>query len=126
MTEYLSAEHLLVIARRVLGAQPVVRDYGLLEAACARPQTRIFGSDAYADDWAKAAALGHSVISGHPLLDGNERLGWVGMRVFLELNGHEPFRAAVDDAENFVLAIASGELDDISEIAKRLRALADH
>jgi death on curing protein len=34
-----------------------VRDYGLLEAAVARPQAAVFGQDAYPDLDAKAAAL---------------------------------------------------------------------
>lgn len=123
MTDYLTVEDLLIVTRHATGAQPLVRDYGLLASAVARPATYVFGVDAYPDLWAKAAALGHSLISNHPLLDGNKRLGWVAMRVFLELNGVPPLRADVDEAERFVLGIASGELDDIGEIAKRLRGL---
>lgn len=123
MTEYLNSEDLLVIAANATGAQPLVRDYGLLESAAARPQTRVFDTEAYSDLWTKAAALGHSLISNHPLVDGNKRLGWVAMRVFLELNDVPPLRADVDDAERFVLEIAAGELDEVKEIARRLRAL---
>jgi death-on-curing protein len=124
VTDYLTAEDLLVVAANAIGAQPLVRDYGLLESAAARPATNLFGSDAYPDVWTKAAALGHSLIRNHPLLDGNKRLGWVAMRTFLELNGVPPMRTDVDDAERFVLDIAAGALDDVTEIAKRLRALA--
>lgn len=125
MTEYLTTDDLLVIATNALGSQPLVRDYGLLEAAAARPRTRVSDADAYPDIWVKAAALGHSLIRHHPLLDGNKRLGWVAMRVFLELNDVAACRANVDDAERFVLGIASGELDEVAEIAKQLRALAE-
>nr|WP_174257969.1 Fic family protein [Phytoactinopolyspora alkaliphila] len=107
------------------GTQPLVRDHGLLESAAARPQASVFGSDAYPDLWVKAAALGHSLIRNHPLLDGNKRLGWVAMRTFLELNDVPPLRADVDRAEQFVLDIASGELDEVTEIARQLRALAE-
>jgi death on curing protein len=123
VTDYLTTEDLLLITANAVGAQPLVRDYGLLESAAARPGTNLFGTDAYPDVWTKAAALGHSLISNHPLLDGNKRLGWVAMRTFLELNGVPPRRADVDEAERFVLDIASGALDDITAIAKRLRAL---
>jgi death on curing protein len=123
-TEHLSIEDLLRIAAKAIGSQPLVRDYGLLEAAAARPQTTVFGADAYTDVWSKAAALGHSLIRNHALLDGNKRLGWVAMRVFLELNGEPPLRPDVDAAEQFVLDIAAGVLDDVAEIVKRLRALA--
>lgn len=124
MTEYLCTEDLLRIAARTIGSQPLVRDYGLLASAAVRPQTTVFGADAYPDLWTKAAALAHSLIRNHPLLDGNKRLGWVAMRVFLELNGEAPLRPDVDAAELFVLAIAAGTLDDVTGIVKRLRALA--
>jgi hypothetical protein len=41
---------------RVQPGKPKIRDIGLLEAALARPQATAFGSDAYADLDAKAAA----------------------------------------------------------------------
>lgn len=123
MTEFLTAEDLLVIAVNATGAQPLVRDYGLLESAASRPQASVLGADAYPDNWTKAAALGHSVIRNHPLLDGNKRLAWVAMRTFLELNDAPPLRADVDEAERLVIDIASGELDEVTEIAKRLRPL---
>ena len=123
MTEFLTAEELLIITGNATGAPPQVRDFGLLEAAAARPRATVFGEDAYPDLWLKAAALGHSLIGNHPLLDGNKRLGWVAMRVFLELNGEEPLRVDVDEAEAFVLAVADGSLNEVAEIAARLRGL---
>jgi death on curing protein len=125
VVSYLTTEDLLVITENATSGQPLVRDFGLLESAAARPQTSVFGAEAYPDVWSKAAALGHSLIRNHPLIDGNKRLGWVAMRTFLELNGVPPFRADVDTAERFVLDVAAGELDDVNEIAKRLRALVD-
>lgn len=125
MTDYLTTEDLLQVATNAIGGQPLVRDYGLLESAAARPQTNLFGADAYPDLWTKAAALGHSLTRNHPLLDGNKRLGWVAMRTFLELNGVPPVRADVDRAERFVLDIAAGELDEVTGIAKQLRELAE-
>lgn len=125
MTDYLTTEDLLQVATNAIGGQPLVRDYGLLESAAARPQTNLFGADAYPDLWTKAAALGHSLIRNHPLLDGNKRLGWVAMRTFLELNGVPPVRADVDRAERFVLDIAAGELDEVTGVAKPLRELAE-
>lgn len=124
MIDYLTVEDLLLIASNALGAPPSVRDHGLLESAAARPQTTVFGADAYPDIWTKAAALGHSLIRNHPLLDGNKRLGWVAMRTFLELNDVPPMRAEVDEAERFVLDVAAGKLDEVTEIAERLLALS--
>ena len=124
MTEYLTTEDLLMVAATAIGSRPLVRDYGLLESAAARPRTTVFGEEAYPDVWTKAAALGHSIIRNHPLVDGNKRLDWVAMRVFLELNGEAPLRPDVDQAEGFVLDVASGRVDDVHEIVKRLRELA--
>jgi len=39
---------------------------------------------------AKAAALLHSLVRNHALVDGNERLGWLADRGFLDLNGSPP------------------------------------
>ena len=49
MTEYLELDDLLEIARRAVGDDVVVRDYGLLESALARPRASVFGEDAYSD-----------------------------------------------------------------------------
>lgn len=122
MTEFLTVDDLLLIALRATGAPPLVRDYGLLESAAARPQATVGGADAYPDIWVQAAALGHSLTRNHALVDGNKRLAWVAMRTFLELNEVPPLRAPVDDAESLVLAVASGDLDDVTEIARRLRS----
>ena len=65
---------LLHVAERTLGADYAVRDYGLLEAAPARPQATAFGKDAYLDLDAKAAAPLHSVARDHALVDGDKRL----------------------------------------------------
>jgi hypothetical protein len=58
---YLTLPELLHVAGRVLGPEVAVRDYGLLEAALARPRATAFGKDAYSSLDAKAAALLHSL-----------------------------------------------------------------
>ena len=96
---------------------------GLLSSAAARPQTTVFGADAYPDIWTKAAALLQSVVKNHPLIDGNKRLGWVSTAVFLELNGVATQHATNDDVYEFVVGIAAGA-GTIGEIAEGLRGLA--
>lgn len=44
---FLTLPDLLYVAERTLGPGVDVRDYGLLEAAPARPQATAFGKDAY-------------------------------------------------------------------------------
>ena len=118
--EYLTPEDLVHLAALVLGAPPPVRDMGLLGAAAARPQTTVFGDDAYPDVWAKAAALLQSIVKNHPLVDGNKRLGWLATAVFLELNGVEPVRATNDAVYDLVMCVAAGH-DPVDRIAPALR-----
>jgi death-on-curing protein len=117
--DYLTVEDLLEIAHGVL-TEVVVRDPGLLAAAAGRPQSSIFGHDAYPSMAEKAAALMHSLARNHALLDGNKRLAWAATRVFCLLNGTD-LRYNVDDAEALVLAIAAGE-HDIHTLAESIAA----
>jgi death-on-curing protein len=120
--EYLSVTDLLEVAVGVVGGVPV-RDRGLLASAAGRPQTSVFGQDAYPTFAEKAAALMHSLARNHALMDGNKRLAWAATRVFCLLNGRD-IRFGVAEAETLVLAAARGELDvpDIAaSIDKHLR-----
>lgn len=119
MTRYLTLEQSLVVARAAVGGPALVRDLGLLDAALARPRTSAFGQDAYPDLLTKAAALLHSLVTNHPLVDGNKRLGWLATYVFCAKNGTE---LDPDDgaAYDLVMAVASGSLDDLGAIAKML------
>ena len=118
---YLDVEDLLYIAERATGASVELRDVGLLEAAAARPQASAFGSEAYATIHEKAAALLHSVVRNHALVDGNKRLGLAAVIAFYGLNGWR-LTMTNDDAYDFVISIASGALDDVALIAQRLES----
>jgi death-on-curing protein len=120
--EYLTPEDLVHLAVLLLGDPPPVRDIGLLGAAAARPQTTVFGEDAYPDVWTKAASLLQSLVKNHPLVDGNKRLGWLATAVFLELNGVEAVRASNDDVYELVMRVASGH-ESVVEIANSLRGV---
>jgi len=120
VTEHLDLDDLLVAGEVILGEPPQVRDIGILAAAVARTRASVYGEDAYPDLDAKAAALLHSIVTGHALVDGNKRLGWVSVRLFYRLNGSN-LRVHIDDAEALVIAIADGSLRDVQKIADRLR-----
>ena len=117
--EYLDLEDLLGLVR-ALETGPV-RDVGLLDSAAARPRSVAFGEDAYATIPLKAAALLHSLVGNHTLVDGNKRLGWLATVVFLDLNGHAP---DLDDDAAFALVmdVAAGAVD-VEDIAARLRVI---
>ncbi len=88
-----------------------LRDEGLLESAVYRPQASFGGQDLYPDLFSKAAALGHSIISNHPFVDGNKRVGFEAMRLLLRLNGVD-IHASPDAKFAFVLDIAKGQLTE--------------
>jgi death-on-curing protein len=62
-------------------------DYGLPEAALARPRATAFGKNAYPGLDAKAAALLHSIARNHALIDGNTPLALAAFLAFYGLNG---------------------------------------
>ena len=97
-----------------------VRDVGLLQSSLARPQSSLFGADAYPTLELKAAALMHSVATSHPLIDGNKRSAWALMITFLLLNGFEVV-AETNDAFEFVLSVATGSLE-LDEMASWIEA----
>jgi death-on-curing protein len=115
---HLDLEDLLHVATRTLGDFEV-RDMGLLESAAARPRATAFGEDAYPSIHDKAAALLHSIARNHPLIDGNKRLSLAATIAFYGLNGMR-LTLSNDEAYELVMAIASGELDDVEPIAGRL------
>jgi death-on-curing protein len=117
---YLTLPELLHIAERVLGRGYSVRDYGLLEAALARPQATVFGKDAYPDLDAKAAALLHSVARNHALIDGNKRLALASLIAFYGLNGRR-LTLTNEEAYDLVMSVATGELDTVDAIAAALQ-----
>ncbi|MBF6604370.1 MAG: type II toxin-antitoxin system death-on-curing family toxin [Chloroflexi bacterium] len=119
MTEYLELDDLLASADAAVGGRADVRDIGLLQSAVARPQATAFGEEAYRTLDEKAAALLQSIVAGHPLVDGNKRLGWIALRLFCRLNDAD-VRPASDGAFELVVSVASGERRDVPQIAEIL------
>ena len=115
---FLEVEDLLHIAERILPSVQV-RDLGLLEAAVTRPHASAFGEDAYPSVHQKAAALLHSLVRNHALVDGNKRLGFAALIAFYGMNGLRlTFRN--DEAYEWVIAVAAGDLDDVALIAEQV------
>ena len=112
--DYLFIEDLVEIATALI-PNLKIRDLGLLESAAARPQTTVFGDDAYVTFPEKAAALMHSIARNHALIDGNKRLAWSATRVFCRINDFD-LKMKIDDAEKLILDTSHG-LIDIPEIA---------
>lgn len=92
------------------GGSPGLRDEGLLESALMRPRNR-WAYDSSADLAALAAAYGYGLATNHPYVDGNKRVAFLAMYVFLDLNG---WSLEADEAEVVVMmrAVAAGELEE--------------
>lgn len=82
----------------------------------------MFGEEAYPDVIDKAAALLQSLAINHPLFDGNKRMAWLSCVSFLAMNGVD-LRPDIDAAERLVIAVATGETDEVKVIAQGLREL---
>jgi death on curing protein len=87
VTEYLTLDEALHIHAeliRAFGGADGVRDMGLLESALLRPQTGYYG-----DLIEEAAALWESLAMNHAFVDGNKRVAYAAMELFLGLNAVE-------------------------------------
>jgi death on curing protein len=104
----LEAMHLDQVRKH--GGEFGIRDEGLLESALARPRQR-WSFEQDSDLGTLAAALGFGLIRNHPFVDGNKRVGFVGMNVFLILNGWE-LEAPEAEVVDIIVGTASGALDE--------------
>ena len=91
------------------GGSQGVRDIDLLKSAIGRPFQTFDKKDLYGSPIEKSAAIIESVVSNHPFIDGNKRLGYVLMRLFLMEQGMD-IRASQKGKYEFFIAIASGNL----------------
>jgi death-on-curing protein len=87
-----------------------LRDRGLLESALDRPRNR-FHYEPTSDLCELAAAYGFGIAKNHPFVDGNKRVAFQAMYLFLGMNGLR-VDAAEEDVVSIVLALASGNLEE--------------
>lgn len=117
---YFNVEDLLQIAQRALGGPATVREWGLLGASAARPQTLAFGFEPYPTVPEKAGALLVSIALNHALLDGNKRLALAAALAFCTVNtGVRPVLGN-DEAYDLVIAVCEHRAD-VPQVAEALR-----
>ncbi len=104
--EILFLHHMLI---KKTGGAPGIRDLGLLQSAAARPSAGFARTEAYPSSIDKAAVLAHSIISNHPLIDGNKRTGIAAAGLFLRKNDLF-LKTTQDEMIQFTLKIARGEI----------------
>ena len=95
---------------RLHGGLPGIRDDNALESALARPQNRRL-YDSTSDLAAVAAAYGYGLVTSHPFTDGNKRVGFLAMYVFLGLNGLE-IEADEIEVVDLMVAVADGRYSE--------------
>ena len=91
------------------GGRPGIRDITLLKSALAVPSATFGGGFLHARLHEMAAAYLFHLVRNHPFVDGNKRVGLMGMLVFLGLNSlrlHADPRTLTD----LVVGVAEGRI----------------
>ena len=101
------------------GGLPGIRDENALESALARPRNR-WHYGATTDVATLAAAYGWGLANNHPYRDGNKRIAFLTMAIFVELNGHG-LEAREEEVVQVMLAVADRRCTE-RELAEWIRA----
>jgi death-on-curing protein len=123
--EFLEIEHILALHTEQIdefGGSHGVRDHGLLKSALAQPQATFGGVYLHDTLFDMAAAYLYHLVSNHPFIDGNKRIGLQATLVFLDLNG-ERISRSTSDLYELTLSVAQSQVDKPA-ISARLRQLA--
>ena len=87
-----------------------MRDQGLLDFVLARvPHRRRYDPDA--DILSRAASYGFGLANNHPFIDGNKRVAFMAMYIFLGLNGYQLI-ATEPEVVTLMPYVAVGALDE--------------
>jgi death-on-curing protein len=113
---YITLAEALVVAEAVTGLdlKTLARSprIDLLDSALHAPQASFGGQEFHPEFIDKAAVLAVRIARNHPLLDGNKRLAWTCLVMFVMLNGHR-LKVPADDAVSTMLAVTAGEVDEV-------------
>ncbi len=118
MTRYLSLAEYFWLAEQVTGVEASVLTKAsrvdLADSALHAPAAGFGEEDFYPDIIDKAAVLMCRLAWNHPLPDGNKRAAWAALILFLDLNDRvwDPDPPDVDEAEEAMLAVAAGDVDE--------------
>lgn len=100
------------------GGASGLRDEGLLDSALARPlNLALYGEPDVAD---LAAAYSVGLTKNHPFVDGNKRVAFLALGLFLALNGYR-LRTTQVDATLTMFSAAAGEISE-QALARWIRA----
>lgn len=96
---------------RRFGGAPGLRDEGMLRSGLERPINKWRYEQASLDELAAAYAFG--LAKNHAFVDGNKRIAFMAMMVFLHKNG-VVFSPDPAEATAIILSLAAGEVSEPS------------
>jgi death-on-curing protein len=94
---------------RRYGGEAGIRDRNLLASALAQPKMTAGKKFLHKTLFDKAAAYGLHVCRNHPFIDGNKRVAFVLMVIFLDHNGWD-LQPTEEEAYETMMELASGNL----------------
>jgi len=118
--EFLTVEQVLMLHQRQLerfGGGAGLRDQGLLESAVAQPQASFGGELAHDGLFAMAAAYLFHIVSNHPFVDGNKRVGLLAAMTFLHINGIRILHGS-EALYALTIGVAEGRIDKAAVTAE--------
>ena len=92
------------------GGSSGVRDEGLFESAMARPQNLLYYNK-NADISELATSYCYGLAKNHPFIDGNKRVAFLSIGLFLGINGY-CLEVSPVDAIQAILGLASNEISE--------------
>jgi death-on-curing protein len=122
VTEYVTTADALFFHKQLIeryGGGAGVRDVGALESALHRPQTGYYDSIVH-----EAAALLESLIQNHPFVDGNKRVAFAVVDVFLRINGHG-LTANSDSIYDFMMQLFEQQTFDMEHLVPWLQGIVE-
>ena len=93
------------------GGRGGVRDEGAIESALARPRNK-FAYNRKAGIIRLAASYAYGIARNHGYVDGNKRVAFLAMYVFLGLNGIR-LEASEKEVVDLVVRVAAGDLSEL-------------
>ena len=112
--QWLTREQVVAIHSRQLrrfGGAAGLRDEGLLHSALERPHNKWHYEQAELPELAAAYAFG--LVKNHAFVDGNKRIAFMSMMIFLRKNGVQ-FAPDQAHATSIILSLAAGEVSEES------------
>jgi len=122
VTQYLTTADALFFHKELIdryGGLAGVRDLGALESALHRPQTGYYDTLIH-----EAAALLESLVQNHPFVDGNKRVAFAVVDVFLRING-QAITASSSAIYDFLIKLFEERTFDMDHLVPWLQSIVE-